>query len=286
MKRFVPVIGIAVASLWVWTAVPSVASGTIAPGGRQGAQVVEPLGTTLFKKFSSSAGLGTTVRISADGNVFGFASPKDVDHIDAGAIVAEGYVLCYKDPHTQNPVDAYDVADKASGFGVSTHTASPVAVTRTTTDGNLRLTQTFTFDGLGRSLRVTMSVKNLSGVSISGVSLRRQVDIDADTGGTDGTGNFNNRFGATSASVFAYNDSGGGPTVIPGAHGLMMRVLAAKGLFVLFPGATGTIDDTSCSPSIDPTPLGPADEGASYSVLGATLPAGATWSEIIEYDAF
>ncbi len=284
MKRLVPVIGIAIASIWVWTVVPSAASGSFAPGARQASHGVRPLSTTLFKKFSSNAGLGTTVRISTNGNVFGFASPKDVDHIDAG-VVAEGYVLCYKDPNAQNPVNAYDVADKSSGFAASTHTASPVTVTRSTSDGNLRLTQMFTFDGLGRSLRVTMSVKNLSGMSISGVSLRRQVDIDADAGGTGGSNDFNDRFGATSASVFGYNDSSGGPTLTP-SHGLMMRLLAVKGFLILFPGASSTIDDTSCSASNDASPIGPADEGASYSVLGATLPAGATWSETLEYDAF
>jgi hypothetical protein len=130
-----------------------------------------------------------------------------------------------------------------------------------------------------------MSLKNLSGQSISGVTLRRQVDFDVDAGGSAGTNNFDNRWGASSASVFAYNDTGGGPTLSP-PHGMMLRILAVKGFQILFPGATPTINDTDCSPVIDATPVAPTDEGASYTIVGKPMPAGVTWTETIEYDAF
>jgi hypothetical protein len=246
---------------------------------------------TLYQTFSSKVGGGTVVKVSTDGNVIGFASPSDVDHIDAGLVV-EGYVLCYTNPNTAMNVDAYDVAAAASGFGVSTDVAKPFKITRTTSDGVLQFVQTFKFDGTGRSMRITMTVTNLLSVAVPGVSLRRMADFDIDAGGTDGTANFNDFFGATIGSVFAYNDSGGAAGFIaPGQHGMMLRSLyetLGKLKGGPLPGAaTSVVLDTGCGPSVDPTPVGPVDDGASFNVLPIlSLPVGGSLTEVVEYDAF
>jgi hypothetical protein len=291
MKRWALLVGAVLVVVSAWAVVPSGASVTRIGRSVQHATSEAPLLATVFKKFSSNSFGGTTVVISKDGNVIGFASPKDLEHIAFGE-VSEGYVLCYDDPHTQTLVNTYDTADKASGFGASTDSTGPVKVVRTTSDGDLRLTQTFSFNGLGRYLRITMALTNLSGLPISEVSLRRQVDFDVDAGGKDGTGNPDNLFGASSSSVFAYNDSGGGLGEIGGHgdHGMMLRLLADNGFRLVSGAATHIPNDSSCNPNsdVDTTPIGPVDDGATFNTLGfgATLPAGKTFSQTIEYDAF
>lgn len=248
------------------------------------------LGTVVTKTFSSTIAGGTVVKITADGNVVGFASPKTLDHIAAGDIV-EGYVLCYTNPKTAMAVNAYDVAFAASGFKASTHVASPYSVTRTTTDGVLRLKQAFVFNGLERSLQITMTLTNLSGQTVKNIRLRRQVDFDADAGGSSGTGSFTNLFGATtSGSVFAYNDSGGSLSLAPGDHGMLLRFLNGKAGTKLYGptsgSATSSIYDSACSPGIDPTPDGPLDLGATQNFLvPVTLTAGQVLTETIEYES-
>jgi hypothetical protein len=272
---------------WAMGSTGASAGGTVR--ARQPSAVA--LSATLFKTFSSKVGPGTTVKVSTDGNVIGFASPTNVDHIDAGLVV-EGYVLCYTNPITTQNVDAFDLAYAASGFGPSTDSASPVSVTRTTSDGVLQLAQTFTFNGRSRSLQITMTVSNISGKTVTGVGLRREVDFDIDAGGTDGTGTFNNLFGTTIGSVFAYNDSGGNSFYLaPGEHGMMLRSLydklGSKNGGPLPGAATSNVADTGCTPTVDPTPAGPVDDGASFNVSPVySLTAGGTFTEAIEYDAF
>jgi hypothetical protein len=165
-----------------------------------------------------------------------------------------------------------------------------VSATRTTSDGVLQLTQTFKVNGAGRSFQVTMTLTNVSGKTVTSIGLRRQVDIDADAGGANGTGNFTNLFGATSSSVFAYNDSGGGPTIVPGEHGLMLRSLynkvGSENYGQLAGSATSTFNDTGCIATVDRSPVGPVDDGATFNMLPIlSLPAGGTMTEVIESDS-
>jgi hypothetical protein len=244
----------------------------------------------LLTTFTSTYGPGTVVEVSTNGNVTGFASPTDLEHIGVGVVV-EGYVVCYTNPNTSTPVTAYDVNSVAGGFGAATSTPSPTKVVRDTSDGIMRLTQTYTFDGKSRSLMITMTLENISGMTVKGVGMRRQVDFDVDAGGPDGTGDFNNRFGADTLSGFAYNDSGGGPSLAPGEHGMMIRGLSEK-LGKLSGGgpggvATDDIADVGCTPTADPTPNGPKDDGmatSNFPVL--TMKPGAKFVMVLEYDAF
>jgi len=287
MKRSV-MLAAAVATLaLVTSAAPSGAAQRAATRQHDGKR---PSPKTIYKTFSSTYGPGTVVRVSTNGNVVGYASPSDVDHIDAGDVV-EGYVLCYKNPNTQQSVDAYDINFLAGGFGPATDSQTGTKVTRQTSDGLLELTQTYAFNGKSRSLQITETLQNISGATITQVGLRRQVDFDIDAGGTDGTNDFNDIFGATSASVFAYRDTGGSFAFSPpGDHGMVLRSLLAKvgkvsGLLGGF--ATSSYADTGCIPSVDPTPTTPKDDGASVSSLPVlTLKPGQKLTEVLEYDAF
>ena len=175
-------------------------------------------GTTPWHTFTTSSDGGTTYRVSTDGNVYSIESPTGYEHINIGNIV-EGYALCY----LTDTIQAYDYANSAGGFGTATHTStSPFTVTRNTLDGKVQLKQAFTFNATSKSLNIVMTVKNLTGSSLS-IDLIRIADFDVDVGGTNGFAEFSdNWFARTRDSVFAWNDPG--DFLFP-THGLVLRHL-------------------------------------------------------------
>ena len=233
-----------------------------AAGNGQGIDASAPAGTTLYKTYNSGAGGGTKVQVSTDGNLVGFESPVGYEHLGVGTF-SDGYVLCYTTPAGAD-VAAYDAGSSSSGLGASTQSGD--TVTRTTNDGVLRLKQVFSFNGPAKSISVAMTVTNLLGAgSVSNVILRRQTDLDVDTGGTNGWASFSNLFAATSRDgVWAWNDPSAAPAGKE-SHSLMLRDVD--------PSATGVphvakvtedILDTSCSPTAKATPVTtPSDDGAT-----------------------
>lgn len=175
-------------------------------------------GTTPWHTFTTSSDGGTTYRVSTDGNVYSIESPTGYEHINVGDVF-EGYALCY----LTDTIQAYDYANSAGGFGTATHTStSPFTVTRNTLDGKVQLKQVFTFNATSKSLNIVMTVKNLTGSSLS-VDLTRIADFDVDVGGTNGFAQFgDNWFARTRDSVFAWNDAG--DFLVP-THGLVLRHL-------------------------------------------------------------
>lgn len=150
-----------------------------------------------WRTFSTAADGGTTINITPDGNVWFFESPSGAFHIDA-----EGYVLCYQTP--SGYVGAYDTLTGTSGFALPTQGTSNVL--RNTSDNVLSLNQAFTFSGTNKQLTIAMTVKNLTGSTVTGVVLRRQVDFNIDTVGND------DWHAATVDSYFAW-----------GTHGMVLR---------------------------------------------------------------
>ena len=142
-------------------------------GGSAANQDPSPRSLDTWKTYSTPKDGGTTISVSAHGNVFSFNSPTGSEHIQVGAVM-EGYILCYNPGGTI----AYDVGARESGFGPSTTGANNVM--RTTSDGVVSLNQVFTFSQLNRALQVAMTITNLSAAPITGVTLTRKVDFDID----------------------------------------------------------------------------------------------------------
>ena len=279
MRKRLLIATASVAALVVWLIPPqaSGSSGQRASGQSAGPQA--PAVIPTFHTFTTTLDGGTTVRITPNGNVYSYESPTGFEHINAGTVI-EGYVLCYT-PSGGSPTNAYDVLDLTSGFGAATHTTvAPWTVTRKTSDGKVSLKQVFAFNGTEKALTVTMTVKNLTGATVSAITLRRQVDFDIDGAGASGWDfGFQNWFAATANAAFAWNDpatSGGNP-----AHGMILRHLKGG---PHTPQWTNFLDDTSCTVAGGGgTTPDQSDHGATISYSMGNLSAGASRSETVEY---
>jgi len=257
-------VGVVSAALLAAPQITSAAAAGGASSSQQKTDVVPDTGQTLFKAFSTGADGGTTYRISTTGNVFSAESPSGFEHIEAGTF-QEGYILCYT-PQGGSQVNAYDDDLNQFGFGAATDTAGPpVAVTRKTSDNKMQLKQVYTFNAQSKSLKIVMSVKNLTSSTASGVIIRRAVDFDIDS-------NFFNDWGRTLDSAFAWNDTTG--------HGMNLQHVAgpshtAKVFAAFYP------DD--CTPTSDATPLSGTDGVASIDYNLGNIAAGATKSATVQY---
>jgi hypothetical protein len=108
-------------------------------------------------------------------------------------------------------------------------------VTRTTSDGKLKLIQTFVFNGFKKMLQISMTLQNMTLATISGPSvdggvvIARQVDFDIDTGGADGWAGFiNDHARTTHDGVFAWNNPGKALLAGKDAHGMVLRHEASR----------------------------------------------------------
>jgi hypothetical protein len=272
------------------------------------AQSPPPLAT-----FSSTSNDGTSVMVSKRGNVMTFLSPwtrpllpgdpPDIgyDHIGGDS---EGYVLCYNDPSSENSVRAYDLGDSGeAGFEPPTATCSSgplprsdfCTVTRNTSDGVLQLQQVFYFDESldvpHKRLRIWMKLINRKDVPVSVDELRRQVDLNIDSGGVRRWANaVNNHATPGRDGVIAWNDASGpfGPPEGKDAHGMLLRsIIRPSGEDTVTAKVTQDPRETTCNP-----PNG-ADSGHVLGDAGATLqykigtiPAGGFRIVQMEYARF
>lgn len=219
--------------------------------------------TTIFHRF---AGL-PMVGITNHGNIVTFEAPPGFEHIGIGA-VGEGYVLCY------GSVNAYDVGGSESGFGTSSASCkgSSCTITRKTSDGKLEFKQAISTGNADRSARFVMTIKNLTKSSIPGLVVRRQADLDVDTGGSKGTGDFTNDFGASEREmVVAWNAINAS-----GSQGNSVS-LTPEGLTPTFAKVTDSILESSCSPT-NIAANGPVrgDYGGTLEWRLGSLPGGAS----------
>lgn len=240
-----------------------------AAGEAQSVTGVVPASTTLLKLFPGAP----KVAISTHGNLLRFEGPVGYDHIGVGAL-SEGYVLCY------GAVNAYDTGSAESGFGPSsTSCGATCTVTRSTSDGKLRLRQVISRSTSLRSATFEMTLTNLTGGPITGVILRRQADLDVDTGGASGTGNFSNWFGASERdSVFGWN-----PINASGSEGHAISLVAVEPTRALAK-VTAAILDSSCNPT-NIAAAGPVfgDRGVTLQYNIGTLPAGGSVKDTVKY---
>src|SRR5262249_18363379 len=99
--------------------------------------------------------------VSARGNITHFESPFGLTHITGN----EGYVLCVDNDRRIGL--AFDAGLAQDGWGAPTVSQPsgpgtlPLVVTRTSEDGRVQLTQTFTRNVAERGVDVKMDVKNL-----------------------------------------------------------------------------------------------------------------------------
>jgi hypothetical protein len=187
-----------------------------AQGVNSSASGFEPLNAQCLATFENGSGADRIrICISKHGNLMRLESPAGVEHIRNGDFL-EGYVLCTD--ATTNEV-GYDLGPNEAGFDDGTVSQPggggtlPLIVTRNSLDGRFQLIQTFTWDPASLRVKIEMQVKNVSGVKQFNVDLRRLVDLDI---GENVTGLFENNWGESLESVFAWNDVGQGTTAPQG----------------------------------------------------------------------
>lgn len=277
------------------TTIPAGASGSD-PAGKAPAKqskTAKASSTTVAKTFTATTNGGIKVEISNHGNVVGFASPNSngqgrYEHINVGA-VGEGYVMCYQGP--SGIVNTFDVGQSETGWGAATTSgSSPFKVVRTTSDGKLTLTQSFKLNAVLRAVQIDMTVKNNTTSPITNVSLRRQVDFDVDTGGTDGWAGFNSFHGNSSiTSVFAFTREFEAPADKT-SHAMGLQHVGPANAPNHFANVTTNILETSCDGS--PYEFGTAsnvafgDYGDTLRYVLGTLPAKGSKLVQVQYLRF
>jgi hypothetical protein len=187
-------------------------------------------GTTLWHKFTTTVGGGTTYSVSPEGNVYSIESPTGYEHVHIGfdGRMFEGYVLCWSVNGLESGAD--DIIFLALGFSPATHSsAAPFTVTRTTLDGRLQLKQVFTFNATSKSLNIVMTIKNLTGATINNIVLNRIVNSLVDGRGANGFAELgDNWHAATHDAVPVWNDPANYGFAYE-AHGLVLRHLTQSG---------------------------------------------------------
>jgi hypothetical protein len=271
----------------LFVAVAMVASGASAQEAKQSVSSAGAADTTPFFTWSTTIGHGANVTISTHGNIIQYESPFGYEHFGVGSL-SEGYVLCYTDP-SATPQNVYDLGGFEFGFGPSTNTTSPqVTVSRDTADGVLNFHQRFNADLGADRFSITMRVTNISRVTIHNILLRRQADIDTDTGGAMGWANFLNWFARSEMDgVMAWNDEARADSLGEEfeAHELVLGHRIAS--VTRDAQVTENILDPNCNPAevagSESGPVGPADYGASLAYNVGSLGPGAQRTIVIMY---
>jgi hypothetical protein len=237
---------------------------TMATAAEPQQSLATPEATATFYTFPGTP----AIAISRNGNLVRYEGPDGFEHIAVGAL-SEGYVLCY------GSARAYDTGTAEFGFGAASASCSGTActITRTTSDGRMRLVQRITKGpAFERALNIEMTLTNQSGINFSNVVLRRQVDFDVDTGGRFGTRSFRNRFAATERdSVTAWNAPGDN---VSEDHAMLLRRYKTTSPAAVAK-VTGSILDNTCSPAnVAPTEPVRGDFGATIQYDVGTLTTG------------
>lgn len=218
------------------------------------------------------------VWLSSHGNLLRFEGPTGYDHVGIGNL-SEGYVLCY------GANRAWDTGESESGFGpaVANCSGNTCTVTRNTSDGWYRLRQVISKVDIERSLSIEMTLTRIGGPAQGGVVLRRQVDLDVDTGGSLGSGNFENWFAASEReSVYAWNAANN--TANEGHAVLMRQIIRRPSSVPYFAKVTSAILDNSCNPP-NLAVNGPVrgDYGATIQYNVGSLAQGASFVGRVQY---
>jgi hypothetical protein len=152
-------------------------------GGGAHPSVLLPCNVTYSK---GSGAVGFTYCMTTGGNVHSFAFGGNPDLFTPGNDL-EGYGVCHDATFYEDYSD-YNNTTGGIGWnaGVTTGTAANLTVSRTSTDGLVKLVQNFTPISTG-GVKIKMTVTNLSSVTtLTNLKVMRVGDIDAPGGGNFG----------------------------------------------------------------------------------------------------
>jgi len=213
--------------------------------------------------------------VTSNGNLIQFTSPQGFEHIQEG-VIGEGYGICDTDLNA----GYFDYAQRGvSGNwnnlvitqpgGPSTF---PLKMTRATSDQAFTLTQSFSRNPGERIVKITMTIKNTSGVP-KAVTLLRFADIDANNADH---GDYLNEFDYGFESVWGYNT---------GSYGLGLSLVPTSvshsELVWDEPGAPDP-----CSPRLNLATAPFFGDGSAGIMFSFPLAAGKSKTVSVEYQRF
>lgn len=227
--------------------------------------------------------------ISDHGNLLEFESPQNFKHL----ATREGYALC----STGGP-SAFDDGEVDAGWGSSVISQPsgagtlPLTVTRTTSDGRFELKQSFQTDSNEREVVITMTIKNVSGTTATGVKLSRYFDGDIDTVINQDLNQFfgpftrDDRYALTSNSVWGWDDGSGARH-----HGLMLTslssaypdTLAVEKFSDWTSTGAGAQTARTCTPASQKMPTAPGDYVGRLTHNFGAIAAGASKTVKVQY---
>jgi hypothetical protein len=275
-KLFLAVIVLSLSSLTfagTLNATPDNNQQQTAPGQQKAADAQAPhsilaSGTCAFNFSSGSNNTFLSYCVSANGNVFNLVTPVNQQQLFG----REGYGIC--DINSNTEYFDYGLTGDTTNWQAATvlsHTATKVKIARTTSDGIWTLTQTIAQIPSSSSVKVTMALKNNTGVSRE-VQLSRFADIDA--GGLT-----HSVLDATINDAMIFNSVGRG-----NSFGLALQNVGTSPFTYL-----GFVQNTS-APLLPCTPfthqvIGPIvnTDGAGVMTYVITIPARATKTVNVGY---
>ena len=246
------------------------------PALNAGDASLPPSATCSFSYFSGQATTTfTRYCLGPNGNIVQLDSPSGNEFLNKGNLL-EGYGLCDFTPN----ISYYDYASVDSGNWGPTTVTTPNATTkvfvRTTTDGLFKLTQTITqikgSASSAGSIKVTMAVKNLSGIAKNNLTLLRYANVDA------GSNPLNNEFVSSANSSFGQE---------PGRWGLGLTTntftFANNGVVFDYEPSEIITPPNPCHYVTFVNPFAFVGEGAIGHVYNISIPKGATKTVTMTY---
>lgn len=168
----------------------------------QSIKKAEPLSTGCFSTHTAGSGPKyIKICISTHGNLSRFETAGNRIYINGG----EGYVVCANSGSTLYSAHDAGIAESNWGNPVITQPKGantfPLTITRKTANNWLELAQTYALDAAEYDVTITMTLKNISGKTLTDVEISRYADWDIFPGSDD-----DHTF-TSDSSVFAWTHS-------------------------------------------------------------------------------
>jgi hypothetical protein len=213
--------------------------------------------------------------VTSNGNLVQFTSPEGFEHIREG-LIGEGYGIC--DPDLNARYFDYAQRGVSGNWNNSVITQPggpntfPLKMTRVTSDQAFTLAQSFSRNPGERIVKITMTIKNTSGVA-KAVNLLRFADIDANNADH---GDYLNEFDYGSESAWGYNT---------GSYGLGLSAVPTN------LAHSGLVWDKAqaadpCDPLLNLASTPFFGDGAAGIIFSFPLAAGQPKTVIVEYQRF
>jgi hypothetical protein len=274
MRKRGKILTLGIALLLALVAIPTLAQNSPVEQARN-TNKTEPLSLDSFScRTFITPGHPHSLRacVSQHGNMHVWESPIGSDHMSS-----EGYAVCYNFPGGGFR-SAWDKGGAESGWGPPSivqpggKNTFPLTITRTSTDGALRLKQIFTFNTELKEMFIEMQLTNISGKNLNLQHITRYFDGDIVPGSGDDT------YDRTQLSVLSRDYTGS-------TRGTMLSALTDTALTTQVQFWSGWAPEL-CVGGSQPIPTPPGDYIGRVAIGGYVMVPGRMESVKFAYRVF